>query len=62
MKIFEFQFEISLKFAPSVPMNKKYPALLRIMAWYWIGNKVSCEPVIALFADAYMRDLAWMSQ
>ena len=45
--------KISLKFVPKGPVD---PALIKIMAWHWIGDKPLSEPMLILFTDAYMWD------
>ena len=56
MKMFEFQ----LKFVPKGPINN-IPALVRIMAWRWTGDKPLSEPMMTQFNNAYMRHSASMS-
>ena len=46
--------KISLKFIPEGPTNT-ISALAHIMAWRPTGEKPLSEPVMAYFADAYMR-------
>ena len=48
------------KFVSKAPINNK-PALVQIMAWCQPGNKPLPEPMMAWFADAYMRHSASMS-
>ena len=38
-------FKILLKFAPKGPINN-IPALVKIMAWHWLGNKPLSEPMV----------------
>ena len=45
---------ISMKFVPKGPVNN-IPPSVQIMAWRRPGNKPFSGPMIALFADAYMR-------
>ena len=52
--------KLSLKFVPKGPINN-IPALVKIMAWRRQGDKPLSEPVVAYFADAYMRHWASMS-
>ena len=52
--------QISLKFIPKGTINNM-PALVKIMAWRRPGDKPLSEPVMAYFADAYMRRLVSMS-
>ena len=46
--------QISLKFVPRNPIDNK-PVLLQAMAWRRTGDKPLPEPMLAQFADAYMR-------
>ena len=46
--------QISLKFDPNGPIDNK-PALVQVMSWRWTGDKSLSEPMLAEFADAYMR-------
>ena len=46
--------QISLKSVLGSPIDKMW-ALVQVMAWRWIGNKPLTEPMMAQFADAYMR-------
>ena len=54
-------FNISLKFIPKDPTDN-IPALVQIMAWHWPGDMPLSEPMMVWFTDAYMRNLALMSQ
>ena len=45
---------ISLKFVPEGPIVNN-PALVPIMAWQWIGDKSSSEPMLTRFTDVYMQ-------
>ena len=58
MNIFELK-QNPLKFVPHSLIDKKLP-LVVIMAWCRAGDKPLSEPMTALFADAYMRNLASM--
>ena len=51
---------ISLKFVPKGLINN-IPALVQIMAWRRPGANPLSEPMMAYFADAYMRHSASMS-
>ena len=44
----------SLNFVPYGPVDYK-SALVQIMAWCQAGNKPLSEPMMALFADAYIH-------
>ena len=46
--------QISLKFVPRSPIDNK-AALVQVMAWRRTGDKPLPEPMMAQFADAYMR-------
>ena len=46
--------QISLKFVPRSPIDKK-AALVQVMAWRRTGDKPLPEPMMAQFTDAYMR-------
>ena len=48
---------ISLKFVPNGRIDNN-PALIQIIAWRWTGDKPLPEPMMAWFADAYMRHTA----
>ena len=52
---------ISLKFFPEVSIYHK-PALVQIMAWCLTCDKPLFEPMMAYFTDAYMLQMASMSQ
>ena len=52
--------KISLKFVSMGPIDNN-PALIKIMAWRWIGDKLLSEQMPTRFTDAYMRDLGEMS-
>ena len=54
------RLQISLKFVPYGQINNN-PALVQIMAWRRLGDKLFSEPIMALFTDAYMRHSASMS-
>ena len=43
---------ISLKFVPKGPIDNK-SALIKVMAWWWIGNKSLPEPILAQSTDMY---------
>ena len=43
-----------MKFVPNGPFDNKH-ALGYIMTWRWLGNKPLSEPVMAKFADVYIR-------
>ena len=45
---------ISLKFVPKGPISR-IPALVQIMAWRRSGDKQLSEPMLAQFADVYLR-------
>ena len=47
-------FKVSLEFVPKVPVNN-IPALVQIMAWCKIGNKLLAESILTRFTDAFMR-------
>ena len=49
--------QISLKFVPKGPINKK-PELIQKMAWHQAGNKPLSEPMMVYFTDAYLCHLA----
>ena len=49
-----FLIKISLKFVPKGPIDND-PALVKIMAWRRIGDKLLSEPLLTRFTDAYMR-------
>ena len=44
----------SLQFVHNVSIDKN-PALVKIMAWCWLGDKPLSEPMLTRFTDAYMR-------
>ena len=46
--------EISLKFVPRDPINKK-SALVQVMAWRQTGDKPLPEKMMTQFTDVYMR-------
>ena len=46
--------KISLKFVPKGPINNNL-ALVLIMAWRRIGDKLLFEPMLTWFPDAYVR-------
>ena len=46
--------EISLKFVPKGPINNN-PALVLVVAWRRIGDKLLSEPILTRFTDAYTR-------
>ena len=52
--------QISLKFIPKGMINN-IPALVQTMAWHHPGDKPLSEPIMAYFADAYMRRSVSMS-
>ena len=45
--------QISLKLIPRSPIDNK-PALVRVMAWHWIGDKPLSEPMLTQFTNVYM--------
>ena len=49
----QIPIQISLKFVPMSLINNR-PALLHVMAWCWIGDKLLPEPMLTQFTDAYM--------
>ena len=60
MEFFCILMTVSLKCVSQGPINT-IPVLIKIMAWHRTGDKPLSEPMIALFTDAYMCLLAWMS-
>ena len=46
--------QISLKFVPMSPIDKK-AALVQVMAWRRTGGKPLPESMLTQFTDAYMR-------
>ena len=42
--------KMSMRFVPD-----NNAALVKIMAWRWIGDKPLSEPVLTRFTDVYMR-------
>ena len=48
----KIRIQISLKFVPMSPIDNK-PALVRVMAWRWTGDKPLPEPMMTQFTDAY---------
>ena len=52
--------KISLKFAPSGPIDYK-SVLVQVMAWRWTGDKPSPEAMMTQFNDAYMYHPVSMS-
>ena len=52
-KNFWILIQISLKFAPKGPIDKKW-ALVQVMAWRRIGDKPLSEPMLTRFTDAFM--------
>ena len=46
--------DLSLKFVPKGPINN-ISALVRVMAWRRLGDKLLFEPMMVYFTDAYMR-------
>ena len=46
--------QISLKFVSRIPIDNK-PALVQVMAWRRIGDKLLPEPMMTQFTDSYMR-------
>ena len=46
--------EISLMFVHKGPIDNN-PALVKVMAWYWIGDKPLSETMLTWFTDACMR-------
>ena len=46
--------KISLKFVPKGPINN-IPALVLVVAWRRIGDKLLSEPILTRFTDAYTR-------
>ena len=54
---------ISLKFVPKGPIDDKSALvqLMEVTAWQRTGDKPFSEPMMALFADAYMRHYEEMS-
>ena len=48
---------ISLIYVPNGPINNKV-ALVQKMTWWWTGDKLLFEPMMALFTGAYMRQSA----
>ena len=45
--------KFQLKFVPDGPIDNK-PALVKMMAWRWIGDKPLSEPMLTRSIDAYM--------
>ena len=54
MENFCISFKISLKFVPKGPIDNN-PAMVQIMAWGQIGDKLLSEPMLTWFTAAYMR-------
>ena len=52
--------KISLTFVPKGPIDNP-PALVKIMAWHWIGDKPLSEPMLTRLTDAYMQHYEEMS-
>ena len=48
--------KISMKFVPWGLIDNK-PALIKTMAWCWIGDKLLSEPMLTQFTDPYMQHL-----
>ena len=48
--------KIAQKFVPKGPVDYN-PALIKIMAWRWIGDKPLSEPMLTWFTETYMRQL-----
>ena len=48
------QIQLSMKYVPRSPINNE-PALVKVMAWRWTGDKPLPEPMMTQFDDAYMR-------
>ena len=46
--------QILLKFVSTSPIDNK-PALIQVMAWHRIGDKLLPDPMMTQFTDAYMR-------
>ena len=61
MHFLEWKFlnkiKIALKFVHKGPINN-IPVLVQIMAWCWPGDKPLFEPMIELFAEAYVHHSA----
>ena len=51
---FRILVRISLKFVSKGPIDNKW-ALVRVMAWHWIGNKPLPQLMLIQFTNAYMR-------
>ena len=51
---FSILIRISLKFDPKGPTDNK-SVLVQVMAWRRTGDKPLPEPMLAQFAEAYMR-------
>ena len=49
---FYISIKISLKFVPKGPNDNYNPALVKIMAWRWIGDKPLSESMLTRFTDA----------
>ena len=45
--------QISLEFVPKGPIDNN-AALVQVMAWCWIGDKLLPEPMLTQFTDTYM--------
>ena len=45
---------ISLKYVPMSQINNT-PALVKVMAWPWPGDKPLPEPMFTQFTDVYMQ-------
>ena len=59
MQMFEFPFNISLKFIPKGSIDN-IPALVQIMAWRYSRGKPLSESILVWFTEAYMRHSASM--
>ena len=53
--------QISLTFVPDGPIDNK-SALVQVMAWRRIADKLSTELMPSQFADAYMQEISSRTQ